>query len=506
MPEIKVPSSFFRSELRVYSDWRRAFARELLQNAVDADPGSIEITTETVDGLARVTFRDHGVGMSREVLEDVYFALGQSTKSDSPTSIGGFGRARIITCFAQRTYQIRTGHLVVTGAGGEYEITTGNRYVKGAEFIVDLIDDDDSEILRAFHSVLRSSQLRVPVTVNGLRTTPSPLGRAARVLRDSNGSAWARVYVTPGFGVMNLRVHGLLMYHRWTNASSDVTVELFPGRAREVLTASRDSLCDEYGQILDAFVSDLTQNKRRALRERVVPLDMRVRSGGMRRTAATRSSSESPSVAQVAFSGTAVEPPAPVGGGEIVAALRAPVAAPEMRSSFHLPQVQVQEASRFSVDFDVYLYAEDSSGRTRRLSREWNPVSWTSRDSRRRATLLMWQAACLAGVRALLELQPELDSVAWTVGWVFDEDAVATHRNVDDGHVLALNPVTTEGHRRWHLSSKDSRRAMQATALHEVAHIVASDHDEKFASLLTRLYSHVDQVATDTAMRLAARG
>src|SRR5690606_26097931 len=96
------------------------------------------------DGVS-VRFRDYGTGMSRRVLEEVFFALGETTKNGTD-SIGGFGRARIITCFAQRAYRIRTRNLLVHGNAGEYRVEEVTDPVEGTEFVIDTIDDDPSEL------------------------------------------------------------------------------------------------------------------------------------------------------------------------------------------------------------------------------------------------------------------------------------------------------------------------------------------------------------------------
>ncbi len=48
MPSISVPNSFFISERNtIYNDWRAAFWRELLSNAVDAGSSRIMIQTKS---------------------------------------------------------------------------------------------------------------------------------------------------------------------------------------------------------------------------------------------------------------------------------------------------------------------------------------------------------------------------------------------------------------------------------------------------------------------------
>jgi hypothetical protein len=285
MPTVTVPAEFFRAELRVYSDWREAFARELLQNATDAGATRIAASFEDVDGHGRVRFADDGTGMTRRTLEEVFFALGRTTK-DGEDSIGGFGRARIILCFAQAGYTIRTGRLLVRGQGGDYTITEVAEHRRGCEFVIDLIDADSSRVRTAMQSLLARCSLKVPTYIDGQRVWGRSMpDRATRVLRDAQDRPWARVYVDRGgYGQLAVRVHGLMMFRRWMHADDDVVVELIPARSREVLSASRDSLRDEYAEGIDRFVADLIRNRNRALRPPTAPLNLRIDGGGFLRT------------------------------------------------------------------------------------------------------------------------------------------------------------------------------------------------------------------------------
>jgi hypothetical protein len=114
-----------------YMDWTIAFWRELFQNSVDA--GAKNIAIDLADQPARgtfaepgvgdkvitnVVFEDDGHGMDADTINDVYFKMGKSSKdADDAKSIGGFGRARIMTCFSQERYTILTTNCFVMGDG-----------------------------------------------------------------------------------------------------------------------------------------------------------------------------------------------------------------------------------------------------------------------------------------------------------------------------------------------------------------------------------------------------
>lgn len=511
MAQVTVPADFFRNELRIYSDWRTSFARELLQNATDARPSKIEIAFEDRDGHGRVTFRDDGDGMSRAVLEDVFFALGRTTK-EGTDSIGGFGRARIIICFAQVRYTISTGNLRVEGHGGEYTISEVDDFVKGCEFTVDLIDETFEQVARAFRQLLRTCSIRVPVTIDGepapTREMPS---RATRVLRDTNGLPWGRAYVSNGYGMMNVRVHGLTMFDRWLSTSDHVILELEPGRSRELLSASRDRLLDEYATQVDKFVADLAGNRRAALRPEVTPLDVHVGGGGfLVSDADSQPGSDGRDHDDDATEGGATRTAAlsDAGTGLVRATPANDAAFENMLASLAAGAGQldfdVEVPDRSPLGFDVFMLADRSDARVRKLAKVWDPTGWDERTGRRRRALLFaWKAAVGYALDTLVKERPHLGRVVWTVGWTFDSDVRAVHKSVSQGHVLALNPVTDTGTSRYQVSQRASRQQLLAIAAHEVSHIVSSGHDETFASVLTDLFAAMDPALADRLIREA---
>lgn len=508
MPSITVPPEFFHGELRVYSDWREAFARELLQNAQDAGASRIDVRFTEHDGHGRVEIHDDGTGMDRAVLEEVYFALGRTTKTGADT-IGGFGRARIITCFAQAAYRIETRNLVVDGVGGDYTITEVDDYVDGCRFTIDLIDDTAAQVRSAFQQLLATCNLRVPVTIDGARAWPRQLPeRASRVMRDADGRAWSRVYVDRNqVGRLLVRVGGLTMFSRYLPGRDDVIVELTASRSREVLSASRDSLSSGFRNQLDEFVSDLTRNRRKALRPETPPLDVHVNGGGFiatdsytdvepvspAATAGAGGADAHTSAAATSGTSVALQP-----GNAAAAAKATPVARGHGRTSPEIPEAA-------DLGFDVFLLADSADTRVRKLARLWNPSGWDiAVGRRRRALLLAWKGAVEVAVDALVAERPQLRRVCWTVGWTFDEGVEALCRDLGGGHVLALNPVDRDGTTKFKVSDRDSRRRLLALATHEACHVAVDGHDEDFAGLLTDLHARIDPVVADRHMRRVA--
>lgn len=72
---------------------RFAFLRELVQNAIDAGTASVEVRLEhdAGTGLMKVSVRDQGEGMTREIVESQLLVLFRSTKEKDDSKIGKFG-------------------------------------------------------------------------------------------------------------------------------------------------------------------------------------------------------------------------------------------------------------------------------------------------------------------------------------------------------------------------------------------------------------------------------
>lgn len=72
---------------------RYAFLRELVQNSIDAGTDSVEVRLHYApeERSMRVTVRDQGEGMTREIVEDQLLVLFRSTKEKDDSKIGKFG-------------------------------------------------------------------------------------------------------------------------------------------------------------------------------------------------------------------------------------------------------------------------------------------------------------------------------------------------------------------------------------------------------------------------------
>jgi hypothetical protein len=532
MPSVAVPHDFFLSERRsAYADWQGTFWRELISNAVDAGASRLHVRTRFApDGGLLIDLADNGTGMSRDTVENVYMRLGASTKRDE-AGIGGFGRARILTCFSQRDYRIRTSNLVVTGRGGDYEIRETGASVKGCAISVTAEPEEARRLTRALTRVLRQSRLRVAVTAELAGEAPDGRtlltdderahwseegrfrgwtrpGSHVRTLTDETGP-WAEIRVSRGDKAMHetsiIRVNGMAMHDDHLAARAQVIVELNPQRAREILTSARDGIRAPWRHELQKLYAEVASEAQSALRskrqeKRTVLIPTRGGGAGLAppRPAETPAARFAPQEARrnddrareepLAFSGTLEDSRGPVGDpllDELIAIRNA------------IPGARL----------DVGIHVDAPTPGQRAAVKRFLPETWAAPGGDGRNAELLhaaWTGACRHALDALVRVSPYAftEEDRWVTGFVFDERTGACHTSVGEvRHGLLLNPVDETGKTAFRLKSREDLRRLGALACHEVAHCVHSWHDESFANLLTRLQYETSERGFDKAIR-----
>jgi hypothetical protein len=210
MLTISLSASFFTKELHAYSDWRSAFWRELLQNAVDANASTIQITLRPQGEGCVATIHDDGPGTTRETLEQVYFVVGETTKVGG-ASIGGFGRARVLTCFGHASWKISTNQWRCAGSGTQYEISPMETRQEGCLIEVAIVLATAAEMEGVLDLYLQSCQLGCEVWVNG-----ALFNRWAHRNRIAGQLSFGKVFVNKSkarYSVL-VRVNGVQMFSR----------------------------------------------------------------------------------------------------------------------------------------------------------------------------------------------------------------------------------------------------------------------------------------------------
>lgn len=540
MPTVSVPPSFFVAERNsVYSDWHSAFWRELLSNALDAGASRVRIRTRVDQDQLTVDVIDNGSGMTRDIVENVYMSLGASTKAGGENDgIGGFGRARILTCFSQDSYRIRTSDIVVTGQGASYEVAPCEPVVKGCALSIRMPDHAAFWIHKGLEKVLRQSSLRCSIELN-LQSKDaegydlykldeklladkgdgwqrfrgwSHKGRQFDTLSDEKGP-WASLHVSEGTtansGSAIIRVNGMAMYEEMISAPVQVTADLVPERAREILTASRDSIRGDFRHSLQGVFSRISSEKTSAFKGK---------SHERERSIATS--------AKFGLAGLPIPGPRKIEAQKAVQAMVTEASIPRATETLRnspadirrvsasmIPRQQDQEAATvpehpYGLLYPVAIFIDNPHPAQRAVIERYKGDTWIQPGAEGRNAELLhgaWTAACRVAISGLLEQFPAMrdhPSMTWVSGFVFDRDMRACHTQFGKiNHGLLVNPVDDAGRMRFKISDPQSLKVLATEAIHEVTHIATRWHDEDFARIMTTLVASIRDRDMETAMR-----
>ena len=513
MPQIQFDPKFFRKEREQnYTNWPLANWRELFQNSIDQNATEIHIGLVPQGDCVLLTFTDNGPGMTRTTLNDVYFKIGASTKDNDPTKIGGMGRARILTCFAMKSYRIYSQDYQVVGAGLNYEVYD-HAWTRGCKLVVEVDDVGLSALSQALTRFLFESRISARVFLNGERQIVRSLN-AGRHVRDlqARGQSFARVFVNKSAEVSRVivRVNGVSMFTTSTNANAQVIVEIEPSVSRSVLTANRDGLRGDYREAVDRFLRELAVDTNSALRSKFNRRTTVARGGGMK----------------------VARPVKRAGGATEVATFVGGAKAPEFRAAaLYDPGVatntpEITETTTYVRTFDawladtfgdIYIYDEADQASMRKTISAYLPENWVTGVYKSAHTgraprayrkggniirlLLLWQTA----INYTLEvaLGPlEQREISFAVGFTFGE-MLASHREQDGGHVFCLRPVNRDGKLDFKTSNRRDLKRLMAYAKHEVTHIATDWHGEHFSSLRETVDIEFDETECLRRMKAA---
>jgi len=502
MPSITVPAEFFKKERNtIYSGWRGAFWRELFQNSVDAGCDNINITMDDNGSFIKVTFEDDGCGMSREVLDDVYFSLGKSSK-DASTSTGGFGRARILTCFSMEYYKLWSHDYMVTGKGAEYSVRKQRKSIVGCKLEIGVDESTENDMMVALSSYLKRSNLPCTVTINGEKNKDSV--NKGKFIRNLivDGTIFADVYADDNSSIsnrINVRVNGTMMFDKYISNNSYVVVELDVNNSREILTASRDNLHGKYNAELDRFINELnvnTNSSTRPVRDKIKTL---VEAGGMiiseRLFGSNRHGTDAKSSDRISIDVHEINA---IGNhsterniiDENVAAFRKP--------DWGTEDVVEKDIDKFYPIPSVVTYIDSTNENTIKSAEKWKPVNWEwymdggtvrwEKGGKEFRVLQAWKICCEHAVECLLNSDKISGGVSWSIGWYFDDFGTqAASDEHEAGTFLLIRPTDDFGKTKFKTSDRASMKEMMAIAKHEVAHIKEGFHNESFSTAHTMI-------------------
>lgn len=533
MSTVTVPNSFFQRELQNYSHWPSAFWRELVQNSVDAGAKRIEVKIEEIGPCCRIKFRDDGPGMDEATLRDVYFVLGASTKTE-PSSIGGFGRARMLTCFAHDRFEILTRDQYCNGCGGQYTIEKSGSFLRGCEVIVEM-SRSAFDMERILCSYLAMCHLQLAIFVNGKRFVDWA-HRYRKMVSLSFGDLLVNKSRS-NTGIL-VRVNGVHMFSRHIRSPHSMVLAIEPSRSREILTSNRDGMVEDSSRELDQLISslageadpfgsiddeneeevfgsevfeelsDVSPHSRPAAKNNPLgnSIDHRLNTISLAAGAGPSTNSK-PNLADAVYPQTAQfgssnrsEAPSSLGveslkpspalledGGEhsqrsvvldVCIKLETPSTPAKTTSSqtppAHPPYVLACPSKNKKLRRAVNAYRPDKLG---------NGV--------RRRLLDRWTHYCRIAIQELRFLRPGIGSVRYLTGFLFSEEDNAGWRRKNNLNILMVCPVNAEGRLRYRLGSKKDMDRLLIAACHEASHIAVGWHNEDFAILFTELVAAV---------------
>jgi len=277
--QVAIGPEFFAKAKNDYNDWHWALVREFLQNSGDCGSNDIEVTIKRVPveersapsatGVTRVTVKNNGAPMDREVIVNKLLALGASGK-DFAGTVGGFGKAKEILYFCWLNYRIHSGKYLVEGSGAGYNLSETD-YIHGTESTIEIGECDCIpklvEQVKKFAAMWQwRGNLRLTYLEDGWEKTvrlETDLRKGAK-RRDLG---WAKIYTNKTFPHrLVVRVGGMPMFSRYISLERCVVLEV-DRDSGEAFTSNRDDLKADYRRKLEAFVDELTVDKRSALRD-----------------------------------------------------------------------------------------------------------------------------------------------------------------------------------------------------------------------------------------------
>ena len=492
MPTLQISPKFFKKERDMYSYWPFAFWREFFQNSIDAGSRRIDITLQQEGCSAWVDFVDNGCGFGKQIRDEVYFVLGETSK-DGIGTVGGRGRARIITNFAHTQYELWSHDWYACGQGGQYSCQD-HVWTKGCKVRVNVDATRHGvtvDMMEALELYLLLAQLNCDVCVNG-RMWTSWCYRRRKVCALSFGDVYANKSGGENPNSLIVRVSGTPMFTRWIGGGIQVVLEMTPEQSQDVLLSNRDNLTVVAANELDNFILSLT-TKRSAILRSNVRRELHI---GDEPHVTHRLNRKLPQVLSLQDAvATAIK------GSEAAFA-------PNKGINHVGADISAQRLSdiddaivQYKVDRLVptaVIVCESSNSNVRKVVDSYNPqnwgmVHWDKRPDNpymkgrvKRDLLRLWTVAIDAVLEHWLEII-DVETMSWVPGFIFSDEDDAMHQNTRETHRFLVNPVDRNGKMKFSIRQRADWGRLVALACHEVVHSHFSGHDESFATMLTEL-------------------
>jgi hypothetical protein len=499
---VRIGRREFTGSVRDYSNWPEKWWREVIQNAVDAGASHVECgALQLPDTTWRVWCKDDGRGMTREVVRDKFLVLGETTKEETPETVGGFGQAKKLILFPWIQWTIRSRDTEFVGQGSSWTADDVAHF-PGTLIEVVMPDDQHTDHIPLL-GFLRKCTLPGIVfdveTATGVQSHRA-LYRPGKLVHEVEGVVrflHNKTGASDSTNTLIVRTNGLYMFdggYLPDSVKGTVTADILKP-SREVLTANREGFRDagtqrEVNQFTNRLASDVksalrakskmvrelyrgTGKFKADLRHSVMLAQVGPLAAAAGLTGETVSEIERLADEQLrqALDGaqTAIGPALPQ-----VGVAREMVEAVELKGPTHLEAVFKQ----LVWEPDFYLI-NDIENWT--VPQKFRPEAMTPR-------ILKLAKVWTELVRfSFMQLGCGRE---FGVGWHFEEELAASYVNEEGQHWIMLNPFKDLGKRTeiWSPSDHSDLNWLYAAAIHETTHMVDffSRHDEDFAAALTR--------------------
>jgi len=263
---VSIGPEFFAKSRNDYDDWYWALVREFFQNCIDCGSSNIYFDASLNRmGDTVVTVQNNGSPMDYDTIVNKLFSLGSSGKNFNG-SVGGFGKAKEILYFCHKSYEIRTGDIIVIGSGADYNLEQGVEHVEGTISTIVIEGDHVAELISRANRFVEYAQVSSCFIVDKCRS----YGKLKKgSLRRDIG--FGKVYTNNSHpNKMVVRINGIPMFDYPIGINKCVIVEL-TGASDGVLTSNRDGLVHPYKGELSDFITELSVDKRSALKKSMIP-------------------------------------------------------------------------------------------------------------------------------------------------------------------------------------------------------------------------------------------
>jgi len=468
MQYLTISPNFFKTELNNYYLWQKAFWRELIQNSVDEKVTKININISQTDSnhptnphCVAICFQDNGAGMTKETLQNVYFQLGATTKEGTDT-IGGHGRARIITCFAHEAYQIETQDFICLGRGGSYSIQDSPTYHKGCTVTIYSKEDTAENFRNHLIEYLQTCQLEACVTINLV-----PFSQWRHRRKVTRRLSFGEIHTnqkTPH--AITIRVKGVAMFEKYSPSKVGAIIEINPDISRSILTVSRDNLKYQPQQELDHFLNEIAVDTNSLIRDKSVT---KTEIYGSFRTILPQNITNRASETTLEEDLFSLSP-------ALITASSCPKVAPATNATTTL-----KEKDPDGLPYSIHY--EDAPPHLLRAAKQFEKGLLSGK---RKKLLSAWDTACKYILEYLCEKTKQ--NIQYLPGFVFSPNLRGLHQQINtpqgEAHILYFNPLTKTGNLAVKLTDVNT---LYAIAAHECAHIQYPFHNEDYAAALTEL-------------------